>query len=107
MSKEVADVIDKNMTNIQFMESLMTYSNYGALVQVFVIEAIRNYSESVIADTSVWPDNALVAQATWKGIAQEIMVKSNSKYGKGTESLDSSVKVEEDVTFTLDRTKLQ
>jgi hypothetical protein len=76
----VSDVIDKNTTNVEFVQNIMEFSNHGALAQVFVIEAIRNYAENVLADTSVWPENALINQAAWKAIAYEIQMKANSKY---------------------------
>jgi hypothetical protein len=106
MSKEdVTDVIDKNTTNTEFVVQLMNHSGYGGLVQAFVIEALTNYAENVIADTSVWPENSLVPQASWKGIAQEVSLKLRSKYGKGKESLTEETKVEE--AFTFDKSKLQ
>ena len=77
---DVSDVIDKNTTNVEFVRSIMEFSNHGALAQVFVIEAIRNYCENVLADTSVWPDTSLINQAAWKAIAYEIQMKANSKY---------------------------
>ena len=107
MAKEVTDVVDKNMSNVEFVESIMTYSNFGSLTQVFIIEAIRNYSDSVIADTSVWPDASLISQASWKGIAEEIRLKTNSRYGKGAETVEQiGVEAQEEFTPTFDATKL-
>lgn len=76
----VTDVIDKNVSNVDFVKSIMEYSAHGALVEVFVIEAIRNYAENVLADTSVWPESSMISQAAWKSIAYEIQMKANSKY---------------------------
>ena len=78
----VSDVIDKNMSNANFVVSVMSYSNYGAMAQVFVIEAIRNYAETVIADTTVWPAHSLVSQDLWKAVAKEIQLKTDTKYGQ-------------------------
>lgn len=105
MNEEVTDVIDKHTTNTEFVVSLMNHSSYGALVQAFVIEALTNYSENVINDTSVWPQLSLIPQASWKGIAHEISIKVQSKYGRGKESLTDEVKTEE--VFTFDKSKLQ
>jgi len=77
---DVSDVIDKNTSNVDFVKSIMEFSNHGPLAQVFVIEALRNYCENVLADTSEWPATSLISQQAWKAIAYEIQMKANSKY---------------------------
>jgi hypothetical protein len=34
-------------TNVEFVTRMMEFSNYGALAQLFVLEAIRNWSNLV------------------------------------------------------------
>ena len=83
-SKDISDVVDKGVSNVEFVKGIMEYSQYGGLAQVFVIEALRNYCETVLADTQEWPKNSLISQQTWKGIAFEITLKANSKYSNQT-----------------------
>jgi hypothetical protein len=57
-------------TNVEFITSLMERSKQGALMQVFIIEAINNYSERSIA-SSPWPAGHFINQDAWKRCAQE------------------------------------
>jgi hypothetical protein len=34
-------------TNVEFVTRMMEFSNYGALAQLFVLEAVRNWSNLV------------------------------------------------------------
>lgn len=57
-------------SNTDFMYRIMSFSPHGALVQMFVIEALRQYSEAV-ADPSVQvPDTALLSGQAWKKTAE-------------------------------------
>lgn len=107
MTKEVTDVVDKNMSNVEFVESIMTYSNFGGLAQVFVIEAIRSYADNVLADKTEWPPHSLITKEVWQGIAQELLLKAASKYGKGAEAVEQiGVETQEEYVATFDATKL-
>lgn len=62
----------KTQTNTQFVQNLMTHSGQGALIQAFVIEAIRKYAELTLA-AAPWDKEAFISQAAWKACAQEAM----------------------------------
>jgi len=70
----------KQKTNIDVVKDIMTYSNYGALAQMFVIDALMQHSARVAAAPLI--ENSLINGAAWKGVAQEISDKLNAKYGK-------------------------
>jgi hypothetical protein len=60
------------MTNIEKVTHIMTYSDYGALAQLFVMDALHKWS-GIIAEAS--PDqfaNGFVDGEAWIGVAREI-----------------------------------
>lgn len=67
-------------TNVEFVTELMEFSKYGALSQVFVIEALRYYSELI--SKTVPKDNplSLIDPKAWHGVAMEIHEKLVQKY---------------------------
>ena len=71
---------NKRLNNIEFVTELMNFSNYGALAQVFVIEAISKYA-SVCAEQRI-TDNGFLNPDTWQGVAKEIKEKINKQYGE-------------------------
>ena len=62
----------KHQTNTQFIQKLMTQSGQGALIQAFVIEAIRKYAELTL-EAPPWDKEVFISQAAWKACAQEAM----------------------------------
>lgn len=57
---------DTYETNIEFMERIMNFCPHGPLIQAFVLEALRQYAETV-ADPKVHiPDTALLSGQAWK-----------------------------------------
>ena len=70
----------KRPTNIEFVTELMNFSNYGALAQVFVIEAISKYA-SMCAEQRI-RDNGFLNPDTWQGVAKEIKGKIDKQYGE-------------------------
>ncbi|WP_339800738.1 hypothetical protein [Saezia sanguinis] len=70
------------MTNVEFVTDLMEYSKYGAMAQLFVIEALHHYSNSV-ANASheqfeEW--NGLISPQVWQGVAREIAEKIENRH---------------------------
>jgi hypothetical protein len=59
-------------TNTQFVKDLMTHSGQGALIQAFVIEAIRHYAEKTQA-APPWEQETFIAQDAWKACARECL----------------------------------
>jgi hypothetical protein len=72
---------ERPQTNTEFITELMEYSKYGGLAQVFIIEAIRYYSEQVAKSnpTSV-EDNQLISPKLWRAVATEVHEKLQKKY---------------------------
>ena len=70
------------MTNMEFMEQLMTFSPYGGLVQAVVIEAISSYCEHVTSgEIDFGDDNGLINKEAWVGCCKDILQRIEDKYG--------------------------
>lgn len=71
-------------TNVEFITDLMEHSNYGGLAQAFVVEAIMRYAEQISKAT---PEDLaamkFISAHAWIGVAKEIKMKMESKYGGG------------------------
>ena len=65
-------------TNIEMLEQIMTFSRYGALVQIFVMFAVEIYCDDVLSQTPEEINEKLkgaVPVDRWKGVAAEIKQK--------------------------------
>ena len=73
--------MNKKLTNEEFINELMCFSTYGALTQVFVIEAIRYYAEQV-ANTPepTESDGSLLNPVIWHAIAKDIQKALKENY---------------------------
>jgi len=70
------------MTNTEFVTELMEYSRCGPLIQVFVIQALAQFSKQVASSTPEALDTPMVSGATWHRCAVEIREKLNARgYG--------------------------
>ena len=68
-------------TNEEFISELMNFSPYGRLTQVFVIEAIRYYSELVGNTPKPFaPGNHIISQIAWWEIANFVNDQVNQNY---------------------------
>jgi hypothetical protein len=65
-------------TNMQTVRDIMSYSEYGPLIQAFVMEGLRSYSEMILKTDL--PENGFIAPDLWKGCAQEVLDKLNRHY---------------------------
>ena len=70
----------QQQTNTEFGTDLMDFSKFGALMQVFVIEAIRWYSQQVESQPPL--ENHIIDGNAWKACAQEALSKLEAEYGK-------------------------
>lgn len=61
----------KRKTNVQFVADLMDFSKSGALMQAFVIEALRHYAE-ITAEAAPWTNITFIDQGAWKACAKEV-----------------------------------
>lgn len=72
----------KMESNVDVVKRIMEFSRFGALSQVFVIEAISKYAAAcAAADPKVF-DSPLLNGAAWVGVAKEINGVMSEKYGR-------------------------
>lgn len=62
-------------TNIEFVTRIMDFSNYGPLTQLFILEAIRNWSDLVAEADPSKVDTPMISGHAWVGVAREIKAK--------------------------------
>jgi hypothetical protein len=60
------------MTNIEKVTHIMSYSNYGAFAQMFVMEALHKWSAIISKASPEHVDNGFVDGEAWIGVAREI-----------------------------------
>jgi hypothetical protein len=71
----------KSKDNISFVRDLMNHSKYGALAQLFVLDALDKWSEMVSKAEPASVDNAMINGHAWVGVAKEIKEKLNARMG--------------------------
>lgn len=71
----------KQMTNVEAITNLMEFSRYGALVQVFVIDALLKQAEAVAnakpEELATMDQGMGPSAAAWQGVAREVAAKLN------------------------------
>lgn len=68
-------------SNEMVVKDLMTFSPYGSLGQVFIIEAIRYYATQVASQPVPEPDKKqFINPADWHGIAVDVLERMNKNY---------------------------
>lgn len=74
----------KHFTNLEKISEIMEYSNFGALAQVFVMDAVSKHAR-LIAKTSIEDlecmRDGLISPESWQGVAAEIETKLQNYYG--------------------------
>jgi hypothetical protein len=73
--------------NAEFLLSTMLHTKHGALTQIFMIEAIRHYSQFIEGRPAEDNPEAPINPATWLEIAKEIRQKIHLKYEVNEPSL--------------------
>lgn len=73
---------NKRLTNEQFVKRLMNFSRSGAMMQVFIIEAMSQYAKQVVdnADNADWT-NSMITKDVWVGVARELLSSLEQQYG--------------------------
>lgn len=69
-------------TNEDMVLDIMRHSQYGAMAQLFVIDALSKWSEKIAELDPVTVDTGLISGAAWVGVAIEIRDKLNSHYNR-------------------------
>lgn len=70
------------MTNVELVTEMMEYSRFGALAQLFIMEAITRYADSVSKahpEALKSMENGLISPQAWQGVAIEIAHKLSSR----------------------------
>ncbi|MDN7537064.1 hypothetical protein [Burkholderia cenocepacia] len=71
-------------TNVELITQLMNVSQYGALAQAFVIDALTKHAEAVAAltddEVAELDKNSAVHMPAWRGVAREIKQKMDEFY---------------------------
>lgn len=70
----------KRKTNVQLVKTMMEFSSYGPLAQVFIMQAISEYAKSVASSTPEKLETPLVSGAAWHGVAVEIKNQIDDHY---------------------------
>jgi hypothetical protein len=74
----------KRQTNVQFLTQLMEYSNFGAMSQVFIMDAIQKHAKHVssipLDDLRKQFGESMVSADSWHGVAIEIKDKFEEHY---------------------------
>lgn len=66
----------KRKTNVQIVTDIMNNSEYGALAQLFVMDALTKMSKTISkTQVSDYPPDGFVAPESWIGVAKEIRKK--------------------------------
>lgn len=67
--------------NEDLVKNLMTFSPYGAMGQIFVVEAIRSYAEQ-LAKQPVPKDNpdSMISPVLWHAIATDVDARCKDFY---------------------------
>jgi hypothetical protein len=71
--------MSKRPDNITFVRNLMNHSQYGALAQLFVLDALSKFAESVSKADPVAVDTPLINGHAWVGVAREIKGKFDER----------------------------
>jgi len=64
-------------TNTELVQSIMEFSDHGALAQIFVIDALTKWSK-IVADAPPI-EHALISGIAWKAVAAEINQKLENR----------------------------
>ena len=62
-------------TNVEFMVELMEFAKSGPVMQAYVLEALRMYSDSVVQNQDQIPEDGFVSRRVWVGCAEEVLTK--------------------------------
>jgi hypothetical protein len=63
------------MTNIEKVTHIMSYSQYGALAQMFVMDALHKWTGIISKASPEHVENGFVNGEAWIGVAREIQTK--------------------------------
>ena len=62
-------------TNVEFVTELMEVSRNGPMIQAYVLEALRLYSDSVVQNQDQIPEDGFISRRLWVSCAEEVLEK--------------------------------
>lgn len=62
-------------TNVEFITELMEVSRNGPMIQAYVLEALRLYSDSVVQNQDQIPEDGFISRRLWVSCAEEVLEK--------------------------------
>ena len=62
-------------TNVEFVTELMEISRNGPMIQAYVLEALRLYSDSVVQYQDQIPEDGFISRRLWVSCAEEVLEK--------------------------------
>jgi hypothetical protein len=62
----------KRKTNIQAVKQMMEFSQYGALAQLFIMQAIAKYADACSEAEPASMDSGFISGANWQAVAKDI-----------------------------------
>lgn len=65
--------------NVAFVKDLMTHSRYGALAQLFVIDALSKWADKISSVEPQAVDSPMISGEAWVGVAKEIKDKIDGR----------------------------
>lgn len=71
----------QNETNIEFVERIMTSAPTGAMMQAFVIEAIRRYADQCVAAPEGHFESGFMTDEIWRGSARYAKQELEKRHG--------------------------
>jgi hypothetical protein len=90
MKENVVSTAEKSkpqpeLTNEEFIARLMKFSDRGAMMQVFIIEGLRLYSDAVLAGkVKLLEDmaNGPISGEAWVACAEEYLREERARFGR-------------------------
>lgn len=70
-------------TNTEFITELMEWSECGALIQPFVLEALWHYSQHVV-NNPIEDSNGFINWELWTRCAEEVLTKIEERHATTT-----------------------
>ena len=66
-------------TNVEFVTELMEISRNGPMIQAYVLEALRLYSDSVVQNQDQIPEDGFISRRLWVSCAEEVLEKLEAR----------------------------
>jgi hypothetical protein len=80
--EETLKTVRQEINNEEFLKRVMSFSKFGAIIQPFIIEAIRAYCEAIVKAGKPENDSfAFISPVLWYEIAVDVKKQFDKQYG--------------------------